>query len=84
MITGSVDIINSKANEHDFLDFEENHITGDVFVLNSTTEFGGNTVNGDAICEDSTIINQGFDTPTDIIANTVVGDDTCKPLVDTK
>jgi hypothetical protein len=82
-ITGSVDIINSKSNDHNFLDFEENHITGDVFVSHSTTEFGGNTVDGDAICLLSTIINQGFDTPTDIITNVVVGMDTCKPLVDT-
>ena len=81
-ITGSVDIINSKSNDNNFLDFEQNNITGDVFVSNSTTEFGGNTVSGDAICELSTIINQGFGTPTDIIPNTVVGTDTCKPAVD--
>jgi hypothetical protein len=83
-ITGSVDIINSQSNDHNFLDFEENDITGNVVVLNSTTEFGGNTVDGNAICIGSTIINQGFGTPTDIIANAVVGFDTCKPLVDTK
>jgi hypothetical protein len=76
-ITGSVDIINSKSNDNNFLDFEVNHINGDVFVLNSTTEFGGNTVGGDAVCLTSTIIKQGFDTPTDIIGNKVAGADTC-------
>jgi len=81
-IIGSVDILNSKSNQNNFFDFEENLITGNVFVLNSTTEFGGNTVQGDAICDASTIIKQGFNTPTDIIPNTVVGQDTCKPLFD--
>jgi len=84
-ITGSVDIINSKANLNNWFDFEQNSISGDVFVLNSTTEFGGNTVSGGATCLGSTtIINQGFATPSDIIPNVVVGNDTCKPLVDTK
>lgn len=83
-ITGSVDIVNSKSNENNWLDFEQNNITGDVVVLNSTTEFGGNTVSGDAFCDAaSTIIPQGFATPTDIITNVVVGLDNCKPLVDT-
>lgn len=83
-ITGSVDIVNSKSNENNWLDFEQNNITGDVVVLNSTTEFGGNTVSGDAFCDPaSTIIPQGFATPTDIITNVVLGFDNCKPLVDT-
>jgi hypothetical protein len=81
-VEGSVHIINSKSLTNNWLDFEQNDITGDVFVANSTTEFGGNTVGGNATCLSSTIINQGFATPTDIIPNTVAGNDTCKPAVD--